>query len=135
MHIADCSVSHRPSYFVEGGSVEQRIRTSLGLDMAQVLFMHAQGCFAQVFWPRLDRYNDLALAERHFDRAKSYIDHLGRHIDPKTHVLPVDWGGTLLGDWCAGLGVNGTGAGQHGVDGFTSRHTSGVYNTFYYVRM
>jgi hypothetical protein len=83
------------------------------------------------------RYNDLALAAEHFDRARQFVDHLHTYTDPHTHVVPVDApagaGPSLhmLGDWCAALGVNGTGG--PGVS-FGARHVSGVFNTFYYIR-
>lgn len=84
------------------------------------------------------RYNDLSLARRHYARAREYLDFLQLHADPRTHVLPVGWqggapGSGLLGDWCAALGVNGTGSGGAGGQ-FTSRHASGTFNTFYFIR-
>eukprot|EP00463_Aulacantha_scolymantha_P006644 TRINITY_DN856_c0_g2_i1.p1 TRINITY_DN856_c0_g2~~TRINITY_DN856_c0_g2_i1.p1 ORF type:complete len:550 (+),score=77.72 TRINITY_DN856_c0_g2_i1:24-1652(+) len=79
------------------------------------------------------RYNDMELAARHLDTARAYLDFLAKYRDEKTHVLPVDWQNNshpnLLGDWCAAIGVNGTGD-VH----FQARHTSGVFNTFYYIR-
>ena len=79
------------------------------------------------------RYNDLGLAGQHYERARLYLDHLHSFIDPTTHVLPVDWqgGAGLLGDWCAALGVNGTGTGE---SQFSPRHASGLFNTFFYIR-
>ena len=86
------------------------------------------------------RAGDLALAARHYGRAKAYVDFLGAHRDSATHVLRVDWSSHLLGDWCAALGVNGTGvapdapAGDYPWSSYTARHASGVFNTFYYIR-
>eukprot|EP00039_Didymoeca_costata_P004880 m.76793 g.76793 ORF g.76793 m.76793 type:complete len:1009 (+) comp12581_c0_seq1:112-3138(+) len=78
-------------------------------------------------------YGDLGLAARHYERAKDYVDHLANHTDHTTHILPVTWQGTgLLGDWCAALGVNGTG-GPDAV--FSPRHASGIFDTFYYIRV
>jgi alpha-L-rhamnosidase len=74
---------------------------------------------------------DLVLAERHFLRAKQYLDLLDSAVDKKMHVLPVNWTKGLLGDWCAALGVNGTGGGS---SHFQTLHASGTIDTFYFIR-
>ena len=82
------------------------------------------------------RANDLELAERHYARAKAYVDFLGAMRDNHTHVLAANWDGghaQLLGDWCAALGVNGTQNPAGGVAAYQARHSSGTFNTFYYI--
>lgn len=77
------------------------------------------------------RYADLSLAEQHYDRAREYLDRLYEITDPKTHTIHANWGGGMLGDWCAALGVNNTGpTGSQ----FGPRHVSGVFNTFYFIQ-
>ena len=95
--------------------------------LAQALFTtfgtHWHKCrslFGVLIW----RYNDLALADTHYERARQFLDHLHTISDPKTHVVHADWGGGLLGDWCAALGVNDTGDGST----FSARHVSGIFN-------
>jgi hypothetical protein len=80
------------------------------------------------------RFNDITLAERHYENAKQYIDHLAGHTTTHTHVLPANWSTHLLGDWCAAVGVNGT-VDTNGKDTPpAARHTSGIANTFYFIR-
>lgn len=78
--------------------------------------------------------NDTALAAIHYSRAKAYVDFLAASWDSKRYVLPVDWGGKLLGDWCAALGVNGTSNGDGSVNQYGSTHASGIWNTFYFIK-
>eukprot|EP00750_Incisomonas_marina_P016687 INCI19282.1.p1 GENE.INCI19282.1~~INCI19282.1.p1 ORF type:complete len:1068 (-),score=127.26 INCI19282.1:123-3326(-) len=78
-------------------------------------------------------YGDLDLASVHYVRAKAYVDFLGRSWNATQRVLPVDWGGNLLGDWCAALGVNGTGDPGPFENAYSPRHASGISNTFYFI--
>ena len=88
--------------------------------------------------------NDLTLAAEHYDRARDYLDTVYMDVNQTTGVMPAHF--STLGDWCAALGVSGTGGdcekttgrdpshqGDHGTC-FSTKHVSGIQNTFYVIR-
>ena len=89
-------------------------------------------------------YDDRGLATEHYDHARAYLDSIYPTVDDTTGVVPAHW--STLGDWCAALGVNGTGGDCRSTTGrdpgnlgdpstcFETKHVTGIQNTFYFVR-
>ena len=87
-------------------------------------------------------YSDLGLAAEHIDRARKYLDTV--HATVEGGIVPAQF--SHLGDWCAALGVNGTGGDCSATTGrdpsqqgdpstcFSTKHVSGIQNTFFLVR-